>query len=76
MVWEAPEEGVVKIITDAAFQVDSGTGAGAVVIRDHSGEVLVAEARWCEHLPDVLAAEALAARDGLRAASFKGYREG
>ncbi|RLN12711.1 hypothetical protein C2845_PM09G13790 [Panicum miliaceum] len=63
--WRRPDEGWVKVNTDAAFDAAMCTGSAGVVIRDHAGVVLAAATRWLGSVPDVLTAEALAAREGL-----------
>lgn len=59
--------------TDASFDPNSFTGSTAVVIRDHAGMVVSGAARWFDGVPDVLAAEALAAKEGLELAPEMGY---
>ena len=66
--WKRPEEGWAKVNTDAGFDAENGTGRSGVVIRDHSGAVIGAAARWFEGVQDVLSAEALAAKEGLELA--------
>lgn len=67
-VWRRPDEGWVKVNTDAAFDAATGTGSAGVVIRDHDGLVLAAATRWLGSVPDVLTAEAMAAKEGLELA--------
>ena len=64
-VWRCPEEGWVKVNTDAAFDADSCTGSAGVVIRDHKGLVMAAAARWFDKVPDALTAEAMAAKEAV-----------
>lgn len=71
--WHPPEEGWVKLNTDAAFNINLFTGSAGVVMRDHQGQVLAAAARWFDDVPDALTAEALAAKEGLELAVENGY---
>ncbi|OEL34167.1 hypothetical protein BAE44_0004812 [Dichanthelium oligosanthes] len=72
--WTPPEQGWVKVNTDASFLEASFSGGSGCVIRDSCGEVLAAEARWHNNVSDVLTMEALAARNGLLVAVAYGYR--
>jgi hypothetical protein len=63
--WSKPGFEWRKINTDASFVASSCSGSGGIVIRDDSGKVVAAAARHYNHVPDVLTAEALAARDGV-----------
>lgn len=69
---ETPDPLRIKVNTDGAFVASTGTGASGAVALDSLGRVLWAEARWYDHLPCALTAEAIAARDGLLLASVKG----
>lgn len=62
--WRPPEEGWVKINTDAGFSNVACIGRTGVVARDHIGRVVVAAARWFDGVPDALSAEALGAKEG------------
>lgn len=73
--WQRPEEGWVKVNTDAAFDATMCTGSAGVVIRDHDGLVLAAASRWLGSVPDVLTTEALAAREGLELALECGFEK-
>ncbi|KAF8686219.1 hypothetical protein HU200_043600 [Digitaria exilis] len=68
MQWQKPNEGWIKINTDAAFDPGTCTGSAGVVIRNHDGLVQAAAARWFDDTPDVLTAEAMAAKEGLELA--------
>jgi hypothetical protein len=59
--------------TDAVFYPDTCTGSAGVVIRDHLGRVQAAAARWYDDVPDVLTAEAMAAKERLELAAEIGY---
>jgi hypothetical protein len=71
--WKRPEEGWLKINTDAAFDANTCTGSAGVVIHDHSGLVVSAAARWFDGIPDTLTAKASAAKEGLELALELGY---
>lgn len=58
----------MKVNSDAGFDKLTSTGSSGVVIRDHSGVVQAAAARWMERVPDALTAEALAAKEALELA--------
>ena len=64
-VWRRPDDGWCKVNTDASFVSASCLGSGGAVIRDDSGKVLKASSKFYEHVPDVVTAEAMAARDDL-----------
>lgn len=70
--WQRPERGWVKVNTDAAFDALTCSGRAGVVIRDDQGSILAAAARWLDDVPDVLTAEALAAKEGLELAAELG----
>jgi len=72
-IWKMPEQGWVKVNTDAAFDSDNYTGSAGVIIRDQNGSVLAAATRWLDNVPDVLTADALAAKEGLELATECGY---
>jgi hypothetical protein len=63
----------LKVNTYGSFDACTGHGAGAVVLRDHHGEVCAAQARCFGPVHEVLVAEAIAAHDGLRLAAQQGY---
>jgi hypothetical protein len=71
--WSKPGSGWRKINTTASFVASSCSGSGGVVIRDDSGKVVAAASRHYDHVPDVLTAEALAARDGVLLAQASGF---
>ena len=63
--WSGPPSGWMKVNTDAAFSLSNSTGSTGAVLRDHSGSVRAAAARFYPCVSDALMAEALAVRDGL-----------
>jgi hypothetical protein len=72
-MWRRPDEGWVKLNTDAAFDIATCTGSAGVVIRNHDGRVLAGATRWLGSVPDVLTAEAMAAKEGLELAIECGF---
>jgi hypothetical protein len=72
-VWKKPEAGWKKVNTDASFLLSSSSGSCGAVIRDEEGNLLMATAKRYNHIPNVLTAEALAARDGLLLALSGNY---
>ncbi|KAF8754851.1 hypothetical protein HU200_011388 [Digitaria exilis] len=73
--WKKPDAGWQKVNTDASFLLASGSGSGGVVIRDDAGRVIAASSKFYEHVPDVLTAEAIAARDGVLLARACGHEK-
>lgn len=63
--WEKPREGFVKLNIDAAFSLESETGATGAVIRDDRGSFIAASSSGLPHVADAPTAEARALRDGL-----------
>jgi hypothetical protein len=74
-VWRRPDEGWVKVNTDAVFDADSCKGSIGVVVQDHNSLVLAAAARWFDSVLDALTAEAIAAKEGMELAVECGFRE-
>jgi hypothetical protein len=63
----------LKVNTDASFVLSTHTGTGGAVIRDEFGRMVGASANFYNHIPDVLTAEAVAARDSLLLARAGGH---
>lgn len=61
--WKPPDSGCMKINTDAAFNVDSRSGATACIIRYYQGVFQAAKALWYETGYDVCFLVAMACRD-------------
>lgn len=61
--------------TDAAFSETNFCGATACVLRDHTGSVQAAQARWYDRGLEPCLMEALACRDGLRLAQQQGVQK-
>jgi hypothetical protein len=70
--WQKPDQGWVKVNTYAAFDAATGNGASGAVLRNDRGEFVAASAQAYSRIPDVLMAEALAARDGVKLAAENG----
>jgi hypothetical protein len=66
--WQKPDQGWVKVNTDATFDAATENGASGAVMRNDRGEFVAASARAFSRTLDVLMAEALAARDGVKMA--------
>lgn len=64
----------MKVNTDAAYDQANRNGATACVLRDESGGVREAQAKWYEHVFDVCTMEAMACRDGIQVAADAGYQ--
>lgn len=75
MVWCKPEQGWVKINSDAAFSEPLKQGATACVIRDQQGEFSAAKASWHDNGLDALSLEAMACRDGMLFGIQLGFRK-
>ena len=50
MGWKKPPEGIIKVNVDASFDEDVGYGSTGVVIRDHSGGVIVVAHSFVPHV--------------------------
>lgn len=72
--WKPPEIGVIKVNVDASFFEQNGNGGTGVVVRDHGGQLLCAQALWYEFVAGPHVMEAYAIRDGLRLALQMGLR--
>jgi hypothetical protein len=63
--WKAPDEGVLKINTDASFL--------ETAICDHQGRMIRGQALWYDHAANALIMEAMAILDGARHAMERNY---
>lgn len=70
--WEPPHDGWIKCNVDAAFMMESRSGASGGVLRNSDGVFVGAQARRYDHCLDALLVEAWACRDGLQLASAYG----
>jgi ribonuclease HI len=71
--WEKPDQGWVKVNSDASYDQDMCSSSAGAVIRDHAGIVKGGVARWFDDVGDVLTGEALAAKEGLELAAELGF---
>jgi ribonuclease HI len=70
--WKPPVHDIVKFNVDAGFDAASGEGSSGLLIRDHAGSLLRAQAIWYGNVSNCLTMEALAVRDGVRLAADLG----
>jgi hypothetical protein len=73
--WKAPEEGVIKINTDASFFDTTMSGGTGLVVRDHRGSLIRGHAIWYEHAANALMMEARAILDGARLSMERNYNQ-
>jgi ribonuclease HI len=64
--WQPPEEGWIKLNTDAAFCKKDSTGGAGAVARDHKGTVVLAACSPIQKCHSAEQAEAIAALRGLK----------
>ena len=70
--WEKPQDDLVKLNIDAAFDIDSGTDGTGAILRDHHG-TFISAGRWkLQHVDDAYTAEAHGLRNGLLLANMAG----
>jgi ribonuclease HI len=72
--WKKPDPGIYKINVDASFSTETLEGATGLVVRDSTGALIRAEARWIEFAANSLIMEACAIRDGICLAIDRGYQ--
>jgi ribonuclease HI len=73
--WTKPVQNFYKINVDASFREMEMQGATGFVVRDHLGQLIVAQALWYAHAASLMAMEAWALRDGVRFVLEKGYNQ-
>lgn len=66
--WRPPDSDVVMVNVDGAFQRETNHGASAAIMRDKSGALIAAKARWYPAAASALTMEASAIRDGIKMA--------
>jgi ribonuclease HI len=71
--WKAPDEGVLKINTDASFLKTAMAGSTGFIVRDHQGRMIRGQALWYDHAANALIMEAMAILDGARHAMERNY---
>ena len=62
---EKPPEDFLMVNVDASYDENRDSGSTGVIIRDCSGDMIVAASRYIPHLVDAPMAEAFALKDGL-----------
>lgn len=70
--WRRPEQGVLKVNTDGAFDSKTGTGGWGFIIRDDRGDMIQAGAGGEEFLQNAFHAELLGCLAGLKAVASLG----
>jgi ribonuclease HI len=70
--WKRPEPRHVKLNVDAAFDVDSRSGAVGAILRDYKGDFIAASSCVLPYVSSVAAAEATAMKEGLQLACTMG----
>jgi ribonuclease HI len=73
--WHPPQMDVLKMNTDACFVEDTMSGSTGLVVRNHQGMLMRAQALWYEHSANASLMEAMAIRDGARLAVEMGYQQ-
>jgi len=63
--WSPPEPGWCKINVDGACSTSGGEAGWGVIIRDHTGKVLLSAWRWIPGVVDAEEIETLACKEGL-----------
>jgi ribonuclease HI len=71
--WKKPAQGVFKINVDASFHEEEMQGATGLVVRDHVGSLISAQALWYAHAASPMIMEARAIRDAVKLAMERGY---
>jgi ribonuclease HI len=71
--WKAPDEGVIKINTDASFLEATMSGGTGLVVHDHWGSLIRGQAIWYGDAASALIMEARAILDGARLAMERNY---
>jgi ribonuclease HI len=71
--WKKPAQGVFKINVDASFREEEMQGATGLVVRDHVGSLISAQALWYAHAASPMIMKAIAIRDAVKLATERGY---
>ncbi|XP_073355417.1 uncharacterized protein [Aegilops tauschii subsp. strangulata] len=71
--WKPSEEGWCKINADASVDVNGGSSAIGLVVRDHGGELMLARGRKLLGVTDPYCAELLGVREAVCLAMEKGW---
>ncbi|KAH1122865.1 hypothetical protein J1N35_006025 [Gossypium stocksii] len=72
-LWRPPDDGVIKINFDAAFQKEDKIATTAVLARDSAGEIVGVETYFIEEVVDAFVAEAQACERALIFATEMGF---
>lgn len=73
--WLPAEETFIKVNIDASYSGNLAHGDTWVVIRNHNGELIRAQAIWYQYAQNARFMKALAIRDGIRLAMDFGFRK-
>ena len=71
--WKLPDEGIIKINTDASFFSSAMNGGTGFIVRGHMGSMIRAQALWHDHAASEMCMEAVAICEGARHAMERGY---
>jgi ribonuclease HI len=71
--WKNPVQGVLKINVGASFRDGEMHGATGLVVRDHVGSLISAQALWYLHAASSMIMEATAIRDAVKFAMERNY---
>src|SRR6266498_3373464 len=63
--WKRPEPGEIKINIDVAFNPEQNNGSIGIIVQDHEGALIRAQAIWVEHATSALILEEEAVRVGV-----------
>jgi ribonuclease HI len=72
--WKKSNPGVYKINVDASFRENENNGATGLIVRDHTGTLVRAQAKWYDQAASPLTMEAEAIRDAVCFAVDRGYQ--
>jgi hypothetical protein len=70
---EIPRSSAIKLNVDAAFNLENGTGASGVILRNNQGGFIAVESTFIQHIASANMAEAMAMLHGLSLANRLGY---
>ena len=73
--WLPAEETFIKVNIDASYSGNLAHGDTGMVIRNHNGELIRAQAIWYRYTQNARFMEALATRDCIRLAMDLGFRK-
>jgi ribonuclease HI len=71
--WQRPRSSIVKLNVDAAYSLETGTGASGAVLRNCRGDFITAASTFIPHVASSNMAEATAMLHGLSLANRLGY---